>query len=312
MELTEKSIILVYGTTKNIMTYQNISEIYESETYFILYTGDCHNFDYEFIPLSVFTKSEDKQTFLQLFVTQKASHSSVDFTETLGMEQDGVVYRLTCDWTEEKLISALVAGSQAFTKIKSSWRAVPLHSWLMVLFILGSCNIELIDKFISDLDLSSLLSDHWFSIACYFLGGILVFSNILIAHVSPLTKFFIKRRIRKDKTYSDMLGKQVLCLSEDKITIYRKQSKLDTPWNMIYTWRKTEKYILIFKKSNDMIIIPLTAFRDQQYITEVTAYIDRYVAPKKVLVENFPTATVRDMDKPSGSRVVLDKNGFTC
>lgn len=272
LELGENSIKMNYGNISGERIYSGIRNIHDGNNMIMIYVSSSA---FDIIPNSAFVNKEQKHAFINFLESKINTSKNVELNlDEIKEETTDAAYTLEYAWTQDNFIDSMTAGGRMLYKTKLVWTSGWIIRILLSLFLIYKGIIGIYEAIIYNVE-NNPIPNNPAPIFWLIFAGILQMDFIMI--FTPLGKKTLYNHINNGQIPRDSIGKQILCVSNEKLALYKRASSGETNMEQVYCIKRDNKCLYIILKGKRFLAIPLSAFQSEAQIQEFTEYINERI-----------------------------------
>ena len=265
LSLTEKGVVVSYGSNRRLEPYAAISQVWEKKGYCLLYVKEGV---WEVLPPCAFTGPEQRTAFLAALARARAGQppQSGEGVVLEGPVMADAAFVLRYTWEPEELHDALLMANKAYCRTRLYWRPATVLMALLSIPVLLVGILALIGVLTSGAEPAEVLM----TVGILLLGVALCL--VWINFLPPVLDWSIRRQEKKG-AFRHLLGGQLTeRIGPAGVDSAREGERERTLWSQIGAVRSEDWGLALFRHDRKMLLFPPWAFSSRDEQEQAAAY----------------------------------------
>ena len=265
LSLTEKGVVVSYGSNRRLEPYAAISQVWEKKGYCLLYVKEGV---WEVLPPCAFTGPEQRTAFLAALARARAGQppQSGEGVVLEGPVMADAAFVLRYTWEPEELHDALLMPNKAYCRTRLYWRPATVLMALLSIPVLLVGILALIGVLTSGAEPAEVLM----TVGILLLGVALCL--VWINFLPPVLDWSIRRQEKKG-AFRHLLGGQLTeRIGPAGVDSAREGERERTLWSQIGAVRSEDWGLALFRHDRKMLLFPPWAFSSRDEQEQAAAY----------------------------------------
>ena len=265
LSLTEKGVVVSYGSNRRLEPYAAISQVWEKKGYCLLYVKEGV---WEVLPPCAFTGPEQRTAFLAALARARAGQppQSGEGVVLEGPVMADAAFVLRYTWEPEELHEALLMANKAYCRTRLYWRPATVLMALLSIPVLLVGILSLIGVLTSGAEPAEVLM----TVGILLLGVALCL--VWINFLPPVLDWSIRRQEKKG-AFRHLLGGQLTeRIGPAGVDSAREGERERTLWSQIGAVRSEDWGLALFRHDRKMLLFPPWAFSSRDEQEQAAAY----------------------------------------